>query len=100
MRGSLRPWASSEERTSLTASLTRRIRAPAILVKLLAGKERPLHAHAVRELRLHVAAELGARVVHERGRAPHQRGRQRRALPEVVVVGLGGRGAEAPLELR
>src|SRR5215212_294878 len=100
MRGSLRPWASSEDSTSLTASLTRRIRAPAILVKLLAGKDRPLDSYAVGELRLHVAAELGARVVHDRGRPAHERGRQRRPLPEVVVVGLGDRRAEAPLELR
>src|SRR4051812_7729337 len=100
MRGSLRPWASSEERTSLTASLTRRIRAPGILVKLLAGKDRALDAHAVGELRLHVAAELGARVVDDRRRPPDQRGRERRALPEVVVVGLGDRRTEAPLQLR
>src|SRR4051794_38238198 len=99
MRGSLRPWANSEDRTSLTASFTRRIRAPAILVKLLAGEDRALDAHAVGELRLHVATELRAGVVDDRGGTAHERGRQRRALPEVVVVGLRHRRAEAPLQL-
>ena len=50
-------------------------------------------------MRLDVALELGGDVVDDRGRAAHDGGRERRALPEVVVVGLRNRRAEAALEL-
>src|SRR3954463_1165018 len=74
MRGSFRPAASCAERTSLTASFTLRILAPAILdhppagnvdtrahsatEHLVARDQAALHAYAVRELRDHVALEL------------------------------------------
>src|SRR3954454_21626940 len=99
MRGSLRPLASCEDRTSRTASFTLRIRAPGILEHILAGQERALDESSLGELRLHIASQFGARVVNDRRRAAHQRGRQRGALPEVVMVGLGDRRAEAPLQL-
>jgi hypothetical protein len=51
----------------------------------LAGRdEAPLHSNPVREAGLHGA---------------HERGRERGALPQVVVVGLGDGGPETALEL-
>src|SRR3954454_7431023 len=99
MRGSFRPAASCAERTSLTASFTLRILAPAILdhpparnvnacvhsatEHLVARDQAALYTHAVRELRDHVALELGGRVVdHARG-VPDECGRERRTLPQV-----------------
>src|SRR3954468_8682417 len=73
MRGSLRPWASCEDSTSRTASLTLRIRAPGILEHILAGQEGALDESSLGKLGLHVAPQLDARVVHDRRRAPHQR---------------------------
>src|SRR3954462_13690514 len=66
----------------------------------LTGYESPLHPYAVRELRQHVALQLGARVVHYRGCASDERCRQGRALPEVVVIGLCHRRPEALLQVR
>jgi hypothetical protein len=68
-------------------------------VKVLSGSDRSLDAHALRELRLHVAAELGSGIVDDRRSAAHERGRDRGALPQVVVSGLGHRGPESALEL-
>src|SRR3954447_4986472 len=99
MRGSLRPWASCEDSTSRTASFTLRIRAPAILEHILAGQEGALDESSLGELGLHVASQFHARVVNDRRGTAHQSGRQRGALPEVVMVGLGDRRAEAPLQL-
>src|SRR3954467_2239085 len=76
MRGSFRPAASCAERTSLTASFTLRILAPAILdhpssrvapylpPPLAPGNGSTLHPHTLGELRLHIAGELGGGVVH------------------------------------
>src|SRR5881397_2771022 len=107
MRGSFRPAASCAERTSLTASFTLRIRALAILVDrlpgiaqdlahhVLGGDQPALYAYPLRELRLHVARELGCGVV-DHGRSTPDEGRGEGAsLPEVVVVGLGHGGPEA-----
>src|SRR5215208_3608212 len=99
MRGSFRPSARCEDKTSLTASLTLRIRAPGTLAKLLGREDGSLHANALRELRLHITPELRSCVVNHGGRATHQRGRERGPLPEVVVLGLRHRGTEAPLKL-
>src|SRR3954463_485631 len=99
MRGSLRPRASCDESTSRTASLTRRIRAPAILEHILARNEPATDQNALGELRLDVAPELRPRVVDDRRRPAHQSGRERAPLPQVVVVGLGDRRAEATLQL-
>ena len=101
MRGSLRPAASCADSTSLTASLTLRIRAPGILAEhLVAGDKAALDPNAVGELRLDVARELGAGVIDDRWRAPDERRRERGALPEIVVVGLGDGRAEPLLEVR
>src|SRR3954454_24376447 len=100
MRGSLRPSARCEDRTSRTASLTRRIRAPGILEHFLAGNEHPIYETPLAELSLHIAPELGTRVVHDRGRSAHERRGERGALPQVVMVGLRDRGTEAALQLR
>src|SRR5947208_15027018 len=80
MRGSFRPAASCAERTSLTASFTLRILAPAILdhppgrnlnacvhsaAHDLVGRDQPaLDPHAVGKLRQHVSLELRGGVVH------------------------------------
>src|SRR4051794_33467596 len=100
MRGSLRPAARCEDRTSRTASLTRRIRAPGILEHFLAGNERSLYENALGKLRLDIAPELGPGVVHDRRRSPHESSGERGALPQVVMVGLRDGGAEAALQLR
>src|SRR4051794_40602124 len=112
MRGSFRPAASCAERTSLTASFTLRILAVAILDHplgrkaqdlahhLVRGDEPALHAHPLRELRLHISLELGRGVVDHRGIAPDERHREGASLPQVVVVGLGHCGAEALLQMR
>src|SRR5690348_1160841 len=100
MRGSLRPSARCEDRTSRTASLTRRIRAPGILEHFLARNEDPIYENALGKLGLHIAPELGPRVVHDRRRTTHQRRRESGALPQVVMVGFRYRRAEAPLQLR
>src|SRR5438067_8517722 len=62
MRGSLRPSAIRDERTSRSASLTRRMRSPGTLLpQYLAGRdESALEAHAVGELRLDIAHHLVA----------------------------------------
>src|SRR4051794_20451338 len=116
MRGSFRPAASCAERTSLTASFTLRILAPAILdhpparnvnervhsatEHFVAGDQAALHAHAVRELRDHVALELGGGVVDDRRRVTHKRRRERGSLPQIVVVRLGDCCPEALLQVR
>src|SRR3954470_3709882 len=86
IRGSFRPAASCAERTSLTASFTLRIRALAILDHPLAGiahdlahhvvgrGEPALHPDALGKLRLHVACELGRRVIYHRWCTSHERG--------------------------
>src|SRR5215217_1622100 len=103
MRGSFSPSASCEESTSLTASLTLRIRAPAILVNapddIVGRDETSLDHHAVGKLRHDVALELRGGVVHHRRRATNERSGERGALPKVVMIGLGHRGAEAPLQM-
>src|SRR3569833_687031 len=99
MRGSLRPWASCEDRTSRTASFTLRIRAPGILEHILAGKESALDESSLGKLGLNVAPQLDARVVHDRRGPANQRGRESGALPQVVMICLGDRRAEAPLQL-
>jgi hypothetical protein len=54
----------------------------------------------LRELRLHVALELRRGVPDAARAASHQCNRERRALPQVVVIGLRDRGAEAALQVR
>src|SRR4051794_15725368 len=89
------------ERTSLTASLTLRIRAPGILVKRLVGREHgSFNADTLRKLPVEPALNPVGTDVYIRERTPDERRRQRRGLPEVVVIGLGDRGAEALVELR
>src|SRR3954447_24553193 len=105
MRGSLRSPEICAEITSRTASLTRRIRAPGILEdppvaeQLFARHESTLNPHSLRKLRLHVSRELRAGVPHRACVPPAQRRGDGRALPQVVVVGLGNGRAEAPLKL-
>src|SRR5918992_4521263 len=101
MRGSFTSPVMCADRTSRTASFTRRIREPGILVEHLLGRDQGvLDPHTLRELRLHVALELRGRIPHAAGVAADQRRRHRGALPQVVVIGLGDGRAEAPLELR
>src|SRR3954447_20214877 len=111
MRGSFRPAASCAERTSLTASFTLRIRAPAILdhppafkvnvlsQHVLGGDQAALDPHALRKLRGRVALELGCRVIDHRGSTPNQGRRERAALPQVVMVGLRDGGSETLLQV-
>src|SRR3954469_7866176 len=112
MRGSFRPAASCAERTSLTASFTLRILALAILdhppafkvhvlsQHVLGRDEAALDPHALGKLRVDVALELGCRVGDHGGSAPHERRRERAALPQVVVVGLRDGGPETLLQVR
>src|SRR5207302_3699430 len=101
MRGSLRSSVMCAETISRTASLTLRIRAPAILVEdLLRGDQSPLDSNPIGELRLHVAAELHAGPFHDAGVPPYKGRGQRGALPQIVVIGLRDGGPEAALELR
>src|SRR6476619_114485 len=112
MRGSFRPAASCAERTSLTASFTLRILALAILDHPSSGIAHDLthhivgrsHAaldpHALRKLRFHIPCELRGGVVYHRWCTPHERRRERAALPEIVVVGLRDGRAEALLQVR
>src|SRR4051812_29150491 len=98
MRGSFRPAASCAERTSLTASFTLRIRALAILVDRLPGiaqdlahhvlgRGQPtLHTYPLRELRLHIARELGCSIVDHGRSTPDERRCEGASLPEIVVV--------------
>ncbi len=51
-------------------------------------------------MRPHEALELRAAILERAGVAPDERGGELGALPEVVMIGLGHRRAEAPLELR
>src|SRR5687767_11343675 len=89
------------ERTSLTASLTRRIRSPGILMKgLVGGHHDSFNENTLRELPIQPAFNpVGADVDVGQGAADDRRG-QRGSLPEVVMVGLGDRGAEALVQLR
>src|SRR3954452_16687333 len=106
IRGSLRSPEMCAEITSRTASLTRRILAPAILEDppaaeyLFAGHQSALDPHSLRKLRLHVALELRAGLADRGGVASDQRRGQGRALPQVVMVGLRHGRPEAPLQLR
>src|SRR5687767_9857045 len=89
------------ERTSFTASLTRRIRSPGILMKsLVARHDGSLDSHPLRKLPIEPALNPVGAGLHIGDGPTHERSRQRRALPQVVVIGLGDRGPEALVELR
>src|ERR687886_256093 len=101
MRGSFKPSARRPERTSRTASFTRRIRSPGILAlqELVARYEGSFHANPVGKHPHHVPLQT-RRGVRERSRArADERRGQRGALPQIVVIGLADGGTEAPLEL-
>src|SRR5919204_5655545 len=93
IRGSLSSPIPSES-TSLTASFTRRMRS--LIERHELPRSRP-------ELPL-LAVQVPLRLVQEPLRLPrlprHARDGQPRALPKLVVVDLGHRGAEPVLELR
>ena len=101
MRGSFSPSAIRAERTSRTASFTLRMRSEATLMQVLGRYEQAFHAGTVGKQRPHVArSTLAAAVLEQAGVAPTSAAVIVGALPELVMVGLGHRGAEAPLELR
>src|SRR5437016_2265899 len=101
MRGSLRPSAIRVERTSRSASFTRRMRSPGTLLpQNLARRNHPaLEADPVGELGLDVALHVIRRSIERAGVAADEARGQRRALPQVVMIGFRHRGAEALLEL-
>src|SRR3954470_3277596 len=102
MRGSLSPSASRAERTSRTASLTRRMRSAGILAvqQLFARHQGSFHANSVGKHRLHITLEVGRRIGERSRPRPNKRGGDGRALPQVVMIRLGNGGAEALLQLR
>src|SRR5215211_349367 len=100
MRGSSRPSAIRAESTSRTASLTLRMRSMGILEKVLDRHHMAFHGRAVGKHGFHVAGEAGASLAERAGLASDQGSRQRRALPELVVIGLGHCRAEAALKVR
>jgi hypothetical protein len=61
--------------------------------------ETALESHPIGVLRQDVALEVVRRPPQRSRVAPRERGRERGALPEIVMIGLGDRGAEAPLKL-
>src|SRR5262245_2649201 len=93
MRGSLSVPISSES-TSRSASFTRRMRS------LIERHHLALDAAQLEVLRGEVALRAVEQADELRVAAGDARERQLRALPDVVVVDLGDRGAEAPLQLR
>src|SRR4051812_34243912 len=102
MRGSFSPSASRAERTSRTASLTRRMRSAGILAvqKLFARHQGSFHANPVGKHRLHITLEVG-RSVRDRSRPrTDKRSGDGGPLPQVVMIGLGNGGAEALVQLR
>src|SRR4051794_16522750 len=101
MRGSLRPSAIRAERTSRRASFTLRIRSAATLLPqyVLRGSDTAFEANCVWKLREDVALEVIHRTFQRTEIASDQARRQRRPLPEIVMIGLGDAGAEAPLQL-
>ena len=100
MRGSLSPSAIRAERTSRTASLTLRMRSKATLMQVLGRYELAFHTGPVGKHPPHVAFDLGGPILEQAGVAADERSGQARALPEVMMVGLGDGRAEAPLKLR
>src|SRR5688500_7542249 len=100
MRGSRRSPAMWIERTSFRASLTRRMRSPAILMKsLVGGHHGSLDTDTLGEVPVEPAFNpVGAGCNVVGGPADQRRG-ERGALPELVLIGLGDRRAEAVVEL-
>src|SRR3954454_9429988 len=101
MRGSLRPSAIRADKTSRRASFTLRMRAPGTLLPQYLGRgtDTAYEPHGFWKLREDVALEIVAGALQGTEVAAHQGRRQRRALPEVMVIRLGDRGAKASLQL-
>src|SRR5688572_25536830 len=100
-RGSRRSPAMWVERTSFTASLTRRIRSPGILMKsLVDGEHGSFNADTLRKLPIEPAFNPVRARIYVACRTPHHGRRDGRPLPQVVMIGLRHRGAEPALELR
>src|SRR5215216_5351064 len=99
MRGSLRPSARRAETTSRTASFTRRMRS-AILEKVLPGHHPAFHRSAIGKHRDDVSLQSRRSIAERACLSTHECRGQLRALPQVVVIRLRDRRAEAPLELR
>src|SRR4051794_13091914 len=101
MRGALRPSAIRADNTSRRASLTLRMRSPGTLLPhyVGCGNDTASEVHGFRELRDHVTLEVVCRPLQRTQVASHERSGQRRALPQVVMIGLGDRGAKTSLQL-
>src|SRR6476660_6766455 len=101
MRGSLRPSAIRADKTSRRASLTLRMRSAATLLPqyLFCGSDTASEVHGFRELRQHESLEVVGGALEWSQVATDKRSRQRRALPQVVVIGLGDRRAEPFVQL-
>src|SRR5688572_28421881 len=99
-RGSRRSPAMWVERTSFTASLTLRIRSPGILLKsLVGGHHSSFNADTLRKLPVQPPFNpVRARLDVGHGPPDDRRG-ESGALPQIVMIGLGDRGAEPLVEL-
>ena len=100
MRGSLSPSAIRAERTSRTASFTLRMRSGAILVKVLRRYELAFHTCALGKHPPARSARRSAAIPQRPASRPTSAAVSLGALPELVMIGLGHRCAEAPLQLR
>src|SRR4051794_41070454 len=101
MRGSLRPSAIRAERTSRRASFTLRMRSVATLLSqyVVRRSDTASEVHGLRKLPKHITLQVVHRLFQGTEVPPDERGRHGRALPEVVMVGLRDRCAEAALQL-
>src|SRR3954468_18243251 len=101
IRGSLSPSAMRADRTSRRASLTLRMRSPGTLLPqyVFCGNDAALEANGFGKLREHVALEVVPRAFEWSEVTADECGGQRGPLPEIVVIGLRDRGAEAAMQL-
>src|SRR5215212_10209188 len=98
MRGSRSPSAIRTETTSRTASFTRRMRS-AILEKVFPGHHPAFHRRALGKHRDDVTLHSRGSITQIGNAVSDECGGQLGALPQLVMVRLGHRLAEAPLQL-
>src|ERR1039458_4639160 len=112
-RGSLRSVAIASDRTALMASSTRRMRPPRILAsaesfalrahtsssQILDRGQQSLDAGSLRTASEHPALHPVGRLGYPAQRPAGEGRGQRRALPQILIPGLGHGHAEAPVQL-